>query len=149
MKIHVVVSLAVMTACGGGGGGGDDGGPDAGVSPKCMEATTHDDLAWIQASVFSTSCTFSACHKSPANDANHLVLEAGASHDELVNQGSVEQNGMMLVVPGHPEQSYLMVALGELAGQLPEDGVMPLNSPALCQEKIDAIERWILAGAAE
>lgn len=150
MKLPVVISIAMLVGCGGGGGGGDDGGgPDAGVSPKCMEATQHDDLAWIQSNVFSTSCTFSACHKSPATDANGLVLEAGQSHGELVNQQSVEQSGMMLVVPGQPNQSYLMVALGQIGGTLPQDGVMPLNSPALCGEKLDAIERWILAGALE
>jgi len=150
MRIHVVISIAMLAGCGGGGAGDDGGGgPDAGVSPKCMEATTHDDLAWIQSNIFSTSCTFSACHKSPATDAHGLVLEPGASHAGLVNQQSVEQTQMMLVVPGQPNQSYLMVAIGQISGPLPQDGVMPLNSPALCGEKRDAIERWILAGALE
>jgi hypothetical protein len=44
-----------------------------------------------------------------------------------------------------------MVILGEFPGPPgmidPLVGTMPSNSPLLCQEKRDAIERWINAGA--
>src|SRR5262245_12038583 len=150
MRIHVAFSLALVAACSGGGGGDDGGGgADAAPSPKCMEAVAHSDLAWIQQNVFSASCTFMACHKGTATDADGLNLEPGMSRDMLVNQDSVQQPGMMRVMPGNAAQSYLLVAIGQTAGTLPEDGMMPLNSPQLCHEKRDAIERWIAAGAPE
>lgn len=149
MRMHVVFFIATLGACGGGGGGGDDGGVDAGVSPKCMEAESHSDLAWIQTNIFSSSCTFSSCHGGTGSQANNLSLDAGNSHGELVNQHAVEDPGMMLVVPGQSGQSYLMVAIGAVPGQLPMDGQMPLNSPGLCAQKQDAIARWIDAGATE
>jgi len=36
---------------------------------------------------------------------------------------------------------------GRTVGPRPSDGLMPLGSPPLCSEKIDAIRRWIAAGA--
>jgi hypothetical protein len=147
MRIHVGFCIALL-GCVGGSGGGDDGEgePDAAPSAKCVEATQHDDLRWIEQNVF-TSCTFSACHQGAATDAHGLNLEPGMSHAELVNHAAVEQPGMMLVVPGQPNQSYLLVAIGHIPGTLPEDGMMPLNSAKLCGEKREAIERWIAAGA--
>jgi hypothetical protein len=64
-----------------------------------------------------------------------------------VNKGSSTQTGWVRVVPGSLEASYLLVALGRVPGPKPRDGFMPLESPALCEEKLEAIERWILAGA--
>ena len=49
-----------------------------------------------------------------------------------------------LVVPGLPEESYLMVVLGSYDGQIdPEIGTMPFNNPLLFIHTRDAIERWI------
>jgi len=135
-----------VAACGGSGGGGDDD-PDAGVSASCQEATLHDDLAWIETTVFARQCTFMACHHGAATDANGLDLEPGRSHAELVGQPSIVAAGETLVVPGDPAASYLMVVLGRYPGPLPPGGTMPLSSPPLCDQKIDAIERWITAGA--
>jgi hypothetical protein len=147
MRIHVVFCIGALAACSGGGGGDDEGGADAAVSATCLEATSHSDLAWIQEKVFSASCVFSSCHGGTGSMANGLVLTAGQSHDSLVNQASVSNPGMMRVVPGQPAQSYLLVAIGHISGSLPESGMMPVNSPQLCVEKREAIERWIAAGA--
>ena len=52
------------------------------------------------------------------------------------------------MVPNQPSMSYLMVVLGHIDGPLdPRIGTMPYNSPLLCVEKREAIERWIAAGA--
>src|SRR5690242_5339564 len=121
MRIHVVfcIGIASVAACSGGGGGDDDDtGPDAAVSATCMEATSHSDLGFIEQKVFN-SCRFMACHASEGAQANDLSLEAGRSHDELVNHAAVSDPGMMLVSPGHPEDSYLLVAIGHIPGQLP------------------------------
>jgi hypothetical protein len=124
------------------------GTPDAGsTSLQCAEATSHSDLAWIQDKVFSASCTFSGCHQGAATTAGHLSLQPGLSRTQLVGVASTSEPTWKRVVSGDPAKSYLMVAIGHMAGPRPKDGVMPLASTMLCPEKRDAIQRWIEAGA--
>ena len=157
--LATVLLAATLTACGGGGDDdtaddaaddGDDSADDGdGVSASCLEAEDHDDLEWIQANVFTRGCALSAsCHKGDAEDANGLNLEAGNSESSLIDVPAIaeEADGLPLVTPGDPENSYLLVILGQFGEddpRIPEDGRMPFMSPALCQEKLDAIERWI------
>jgi hypothetical protein len=133
------------------GCGGDDAAPDAGIdaSPACAEALTHSDLAWIQEKVFTPQCSgFNACHKGAATMAGGLSLEAGMARGEMVGIASTRFPTQTLVVPGNPAASYLLVAVGQYPGMIdPRIGTMPFNSPLLCREKRDAIERWIVAGA--
>jgi hypothetical protein len=119
------------------------------LTPTCQDAMTHSDLAWIQTNIFTKSCAFSGCHVGTAPNAGHLDLEAGTSYANLVGANAMTQPGWKRVVAGDPDSSFLMVALGHAAGPMPADGYMPLSSPALCTEKLDAIARWITAGAAQ
>jgi hypothetical protein len=131
-----------------GDGGGDDGsGPDAAISVTCQEATQHSDLAWIQDNIFSKSCAFSGCHKGTATGAGSLSLEKGVSLGALVGKPAMTEAGWMRVVAGNADTSYLLVAMGMGSGPLPQGGVMPLGQAPLCKEKLDAIARWIEAGA--
>jgi hypothetical protein len=115
--------------------------PDA--SSACDEARQHSDLAWIQDNVFTPSCaSFSSCHKG-SRPAEGLSLEPGVALGNLIGRKSRIAPTETLVVPGQPEQSFLMVMLGA-AGELPAGTVrMPYNSAPLCPEKLDAIARWI------
>lgn len=123
-----------------------DGGTDATLS-ICDQAAQHSDLAWIETNVFSATCARSNCHVT-GNEAGGLVLEAGKSHDYLVNMPSTVDHGMMRVLPGDPTQSYLLVALGGEPGMPPEGTVMPWGGlPMLCSQEVDAIKRWVMAGA--
>ena len=121
--------------------------PPDGIPPNltpCEEAAYHSDLAWIQTKVFNVSCT-SGCHGA-ASPAHGLSLKPGESHAELVNVASHHDPSWQRVVPGDPGASMLMVQLGGEPG--PElEAYMPLGMPKLCVEKIDAIRRWIAAGA--
>jgi hypothetical protein len=139
----IVGSLLPLSAC------PADDVNDIDASPSCIEAREHADLDWIQAKVFTPSCAaFTACHQGAASQAGGLDLDAGRSHDSLVNVPSSRFPEWTLVVPNQPAMSYLMVVLGQYPGPLDEDiGTMPYNTPLLCKEKRDAIERWILAGA--
>lgn len=124
----------------------DDAGTDATLS-ICDQAAQHSDLAWIQTNVFSASCARSNCHVT-GNEAGGLILEAGKSHDYLVNMPSTVDHGMMRVLPGDPTQSYLLVALGGEPGMPPDGTVMPWGGlPMLCAQEVDAIKRWVAAGA--
>lgn len=117
------------------------------TSGTCEEARTHSDLAWIQTNVFTPSCAVAGCHRTPAVSAGHLILDPGLSHAQLVNTQSTSAASWMRVVPSDVAKSYLLVAMGAESGPRPTDGLMPLGSQALCTEKLDAIERWIEAGA--
>ncbi len=142
--ISSALSTLLAAAC----GGGEGGTPDAALAPDCEEAKQHSDLAWIQDQIFDRSCTFSVCHDM-TQPAASLRLTAGQARGELVGQAPDEPGaGGVLVAPGAPDQSYLMVAIGGVPGETPpSDGTMPLGLSLLCEEKLDAIRRWIEAGA--
>jgi hypothetical protein len=125
------------------------------TSQPCMDATMHSDLAFIEQRIFASSCNFSGCHGS-ATDAGRLDLRAGASHDRLVGVSSQIDPSRKLVVPNDVAASYLMLMLRDVApamanppGNSPPGsiGFMPQAAPTLCCQKLDAIERWINAGA--
>jgi hypothetical protein len=125
------------------------------TSQPCMDATMHSDLAFIEQRIFASSCNFSGCHDS-ATDAGRLDLRAGASHDRLVGVSSQIDPSRKLVVPNDVAASYLMLMLRDVApamanppGNSPPGsiGFMPQAAPTLCCQKLDAIERWINAGA--
>ena len=121
-------------------------GVDESTLTDCQAATLHSDLDWIQRKVFTASC-LTGCH-SGANPSSNMDLSTGRAWMSLVNVPSNQFSGWTRVVPGDPKQSMLMVQLGGESG--PElEGTMPWNQPMLCPEKIDAIRRWITAGAAQ
>ncbi|MCC7384291.1 MAG: hypothetical protein IT384_20770 [Deltaproteobacteria bacterium] len=105
-------------------------------------------LSEIQTTVFTVSCTFSACHAG-ANPKAALSLEAPV-YDKIVNKDAVEKPGAKLVVPGDPDASFLMDKL--LNRNLPMApagetwGVMPLGG-MLEADRIENIRAWIAAGA--
>lgn len=121
--------------------------PPDGIPPglaPCEEAVYHSDLAWIQEQVFDVSC-LTDCH-GKASPAAGLSLRAGESRAALVNMPSSQFSGWVRVKPGDPGASMLLVQLGGEPG--PElEGYMPWGMPRLCDEKIDAIRRWVASGA--
>jgi hypothetical protein len=141
-----VFAACVLCACGddGNGAGPDAMRADAAISPACLEAENHADLEWLQDNVFTPSCAaFAACHQGAANAARGLNLELGNTEGNLLGVESVGFPGEILVVPGDPGSSYLMVAVGSYPGELSNFGTMPPNNPVLCIQKRQAIERWI------
>lgn len=93
--------------------------------------------------VFDISCTGS-CHVG-ANPPAGLNLEAANSYMELVGIASSQDPGIMRVMAGDPDASYL---IHRLDGTAPGFGVMPPGG-ALPQSSIDTIRAWILAGAVD
>ena len=128
------------------------------TSAPCMDAVTHSDLTWIQTNVFGKQCVFSGCHNGGNSDAGRHDLRTGHAFMHLVNVTSSLDSTRKLVVPGSSEQSYLQVMLGKIApamatppaGPIPAAvGLMPQDNGGnlLCCQKLDAIDRWITAGA--
>jgi len=162
-----LVAAAALAACNAGssawsggwqsgadGGGGGDTIPSSDQGAGCGGKPT---LAAIQDAVFSKSCAFGSCH-GPSNPAAGLDLTAGHACASLVGHASCVFSGRTLVVPGHPEESYLAhVLAGDDLGTSP-DGTcadlangspqrMPLGGEPLCQGQIDQVKAWIAAGA--
>lgn len=128
------------------------------TSQPCMDAVNHSDLAWIEQKIFTPSCAIPGCHSS-TSDSGKLDLHAGMSHDHLVNVSSIIDRTRKLVVPNDVDASYLMLMVRDVPPAManppamspPGDiGYMPQGVPpslALCCQKLDALERWIKAGA--
>lgn len=115
-----------------------------GLAP-CDEAPYHSDFQFVQDTVFSVSCAKSGCHTGATPDAG-MSLDAGRAYANLVDVPSSTHTGWTRVVPGDPGASMLMVQVGGEPG--PElEGLMPWGEPALCDPLIDAMRRWIAAGA--
>jgi hypothetical protein len=140
------VTLGLLGLLGPGCGGGNQPVPlDA--SPACLEAVNHSDLTWIQANVFTPKCTFSACHNGDIRNSRE-DLRDGMTVATTVNVASHVFPQYMLVVPGDPANSYMMSILRGGPMMIdPNVGTMPKDNPALCSQRIDAVERWIMAGA--
>ena len=128
------------------------------ATASCMMAESQASLAWIEANVFATSCAFSGCHNNAATAAGRINLkDPGASHADLVGIMSTVVPGRELVVAGMPKKSYLLVMMQQfpptemdppVAAPPGDIGYMPQNTPGpLCCQKLDAVERWIMAGA--
>lgn len=144
-RVAPLLAVALLAGC------PADDVTDVDASATCVAARDHADLPWIQDNVFTPSCAnFTSCHQGAATQAGGLDLATGHSHDALVNVHSTRFPAEVLVIPGDPVHSYLMVVLGQYDGPLDDRiGTMPYNSRLLCKEKRDAIERWIAAGAPE
>jgi hypothetical protein len=88
------------------------------------------------------------CHTDQGrNPSGNLVLLEGRSHAQLVNRGSGGKPGSMLVIPGDPDNSYLVKKLEgtvDIAGQRMPRG----NGPFLIEGQITVIRKWIQDGAA-
>jgi len=127
-------------------------------SQPCMDATMHSDFAWIEGNIFTKSCAFSGCHNGTNNPAGKVDLRAGMSFNHLVNFSSILAPPRKLVVPNDVAASYLMLMLTAVPPAManpPADPppasvyYMPQSFPftPLCCQKLDALERWINAGA--
>lgn len=104
----------------------------------------------IQQQIFSNgdssgrpACT--NCHNAVGSRFNGLDLSAAVSYNNLVNVASRFKAGAVRVIPGDPENSYL---IHKLEGRSTIAGVrMPLNGPYLEAGQILVIRRWIETGA--
>jgi hypothetical protein len=116
----------------------------SGLAP-CDEAGYHSDFGWIQRTIFDVSCATTGCHAGANPDAG-MNLSRGMAYAALVNVASRYTDGWLRVTPGSPGESMLMVQIGGEPGP-PLEGLMPWGEAPLCDPQIDAVRRWIQAGA--
>jgi hypothetical protein len=128
-----------------------------GTSAGCVQAEQHSDLTWIKQNIFMANCFGSSCHtgatasgKLDLTDDPYMTL-LGPSGTGVASNLSPSHKR---VVPGDPSMSYLFFLIHGLDGDLgifeepPKTvGYMPMSNAAICCQKIDAVKRWIEAGA--
>jgi hypothetical protein len=128
---------AVLSGCG--GGGGDYSAPPPAQTPP--PPTTASLFQQVQDNVLTPNCT--GCHVG-ANAPQGLRLDAGNSFALLVNVPSMQVPTVNRVIPGDPQNSYLVQ---KIEGRAAVGGRMPLGRAALPQASIDLVRSWIAAGA--
>jgi hypothetical protein len=86
-----------------------------------------------------------SCHRAPALPAG-LDLGPQTAYDALVGRGSRQKPGEILVIPGDPDNSYLVQKLEGAPGIV---GLrMPRNGPPyLTEGQMLVIRFWIQSGA--
>jgi hypothetical protein len=107
----------------------------------------------LQRTIFSASDASSrlaciGCHSDQGRNAAGpgLVLLEGRAYAALVGRPSVGKPGATLVIPGDPDNSYLVKKLEghpDIAGQRMPRG----NGPFLSEGQMLVIRRWIAEGA--
>ncbi len=100
-------------------------------------------LTQIEQTIFTRSCQFSSCHAG-GNPASGLSLMA-PTYQQLVNAKSFEAPSRTRVIPGDPDNSYL---IEKLTSATPTVGQrMPPNNDPLPDDELSEIRDWILGGA--
>ena len=131
-QIAMAAMLLALAACG--GGSGEEAPPLPTLQPT---------LASIQVNIFTPTCAVSGCHFG-AGAMQGLNLEAGQSYANLINVASPYGVTVIRVIPGDPDNSFLIQKLGSFP---PFGDRMPLNGPYYQQVTIDVIRQWIQDGA--
>jgi cysteine-rich repeat protein len=133
----------------------DDGCSNDCQSDICTTADFDSTYAGIQSVIFDAAvyqCTNGACHSSVAASGG-LDLTAGASYDQLVGVPSsiASADGVTIldrVEPSEPIASFLYEKLSAKTFGTPTGGTpMPSFPTPLTPDHLEAIEKWIRAGA--
>jgi hypothetical protein len=123
----------------------------------CKEAESHSDFTWIKGKIFAANCFGSSCHsgtvasgKLDLTDDPYLALMGSDGMGRMANNDAAHK----LIVPSDPSMSYLFFMIhglddnpGPFSDPPANVGFMPMSNSTLCCQKIDAINRWIMAGA--
>jgi hypothetical protein len=146
MRIHMLAAGALLVL----------GAASAGCDEKLEDLTgptpnLQPTLSSIQREIFNTTdsagrqaCT--NCHTSVGRNPSGLMdLREGAAHASLVGVTSPAKPGAVRVIPGDPENSYI---IHKLEGRTDIVGTpMPRGNTLLTAGQILVIKRWIELGA--
>ncbi len=99
----------------------------------------------IQSTILTPGCSLSKCHDATTS-ADGLSLAPADAYKSLLQRSSAH-SGARLVVPGKPQESYLVAKLQSKGGITGKR--MPLDAPALQPCQLEMVQGWILAGAKE
>jgi hypothetical protein len=107
-----------------------------GDPPPAEEVVT---FSFVQENILDVSCALSGCHAG----AEFPDLAAGRSYANIVD--ALSSQGLKLVEPGDPDNSYLFIKITGGAGMSGQ--LMPYGGARLPDARIDAVRKWIADGA--
>ena len=125
-------------------------GPEVGPPIATISSISGSNARFseLQAALFKPDCATSLCHSGSPPAHAPLSLDDGVSHANLINRPASQASSIVLVKPGAPDQSYLMLKLlGTVGSSGSASTRMPLNRPSLDGERLAAVRAWILRGA--
>jgi hypothetical protein len=141
--IALAVMMSALTAAGCDEKLSDVAGPTPNLGPT---------FSSIQREIFNTTDSAGRaacinCHNAAnARFAANLNLTDGVSYAQLVNAASTGKAGAIRVIPGDPDNSYLIQKLAGAPG-IVGDRMPRTGGPFLTSGQIDVIRRWIELGA--
>jgi hypothetical protein len=97
--------------------------------------------------LFEGSCAGATCHVGHAGEPAGGMDLGPEACDHLVEIPASEVPALRRVVPGRPEQSYLLCKLDPSCPDLPAGAAVMPPGAGLAAQDIDLLERWIAAGA--
>ncbi|MEM6295756.1 MAG: hypothetical protein AAGA54_31075 [Myxococcota bacterium] len=126
--------------------GEGDSSTGGGSDVDCSTPLSH--AADIQP-IWDANCT-AACHEAGGSWST-LPLTADVAYDGIFEEDGLQSqllDGIQLVVPNEPENSYMLLKmLGTQPGSGPGNSQMPLGAPPLDDATIATVEEWIACGA--
>lgn len=114
-------------------------------APDTSDTDGASDFAEVQA-VFDRSCASAGCHGGPEAQTG-LDLSPGQSWEGLVNVPSAQLPVLPRVLPGEPEQSYLVAKLNGTHLDLGGAGERMPSPFGLAPNEFDTVRAWIAEGA--
>ncbi len=117
--------------------------PKAAPAPAVKKVTLEKDVQPF----FNTSCVM--CH-IPGVANGEMILEEGDAFKALVNAKATGAKGQLRVVPGQPDQSYLLRKLKGTHKDVNGAGErMPMGGAQVSDATLATIAQWIADGALE
>ena len=145
MNHHAAWTLILLMglAVGACGSGDDPAAPDGDDGSDARVVTSDPSFAQDVQEIFNrTGCATSSCHGSVT--AGSLDLRTGSAYAQLVEASAVGEPGLIRVIPGSADDSYLVV---KLEGRQSAGQAMPLGSSPLDDIDLSNIKNWINQGA--
>jgi hypothetical protein len=137
----------VLAGCAGEGGSG--GGQTPPKRPACTPPQTPSVFyaSNIQP-IWNKGCVVTGCHLGPTA-VNQLDLSAAQSYRQTVNQPVLQAPGSKRIVPGKPDQSYVLLKI--INDPSKTGDIMPPGCPGQAQggaqcltpDEVQAIRTWI------
>ncbi|MBI3782701.1 MAG: hypothetical protein HY270_04795 [Deltaproteobacteria bacterium] len=122
------------------------------AATDCNGGSFDSTFALLQKAVFENrGCTSQVCHGAPgAPSAGGLDLRPEVAYDNLVEVSSTTVPGMERIRPGRHDASLLYINLAAATDPAHFTAplrAMPIGLPPLSVNELDAMRRWIEAGA--
>lgn len=119
----------------------------SGLSGQFRISAPPQQVAYSQVqALWTRSCTSNQCHDA-SMPSQGLDLTPAASHGELVGKSGMDCPSYLLVEPGAPERSYLVMKL-QGSGACFVGSRMPKPPESFTAAEIQLVRDWIFNGAA-